>query len=51
MEQTSFFIVNRLQRGISKTVHDTDIIPIGLSIIHHETFEIGVCIQTLAGCA
>jgi hypothetical protein len=51
MEQTSLFIVNHLHRGISKTVHDSDIIPIGMSIIRHETFEIGVCIPTLAGCA
>jgi hypothetical protein len=42
MEQASSFLVNHFHKGISKIVHDTDNIPIGMCIIHHETFEIGV---------
>jgi hypothetical protein len=42
MEQTSLFLVNHLHRGISKTVHNMNIIPIGMCIIHHGPFEIGV---------
>jgi hypothetical protein len=43
MEQASSFPVNHLHRGISKIVHDTNNIPIGMCIIHYEPFEIGVC--------
>ncbi len=43
MEQASLFLVNHLHRSISKTVHDTDNILIGMCTIYHEPFEIGVC--------
>jgi hypothetical protein len=43
MEQASSFLVNHLHRNISKTIHDMNNIPIGMCIIHHEPFEIGVC--------
>jgi hypothetical protein len=43
MEQVSSFLVNHLHKGISRLVHETDIIPIGLCTIYHEPFEIRVC--------
>ncbi len=42
MEQASLFLVNHLHRGISRTVHNTNIIPIDLCTTRHEPFEIGV---------
>jgi hypothetical protein len=46
MQQASLFLINHVHRRISKTVHDTNNIPIGLCIICHEPFEIGVCKTT-----
>jgi hypothetical protein len=43
MEQASSLLVNHLHIGISRIVYDMDNIPIGLCIIRHEPFEIGVC--------
>jgi hypothetical protein len=43
MEQTSLFLVNHLHTSISRTIHDTDNIPIKMCIIRYEPFEIRIC--------
>jgi hypothetical protein len=42
LEQASLLLVNHLHIVISRTVHNTNNIPIGLCIICHEPFEIRV---------
>jgi hypothetical protein len=42
MEQTTLLLVNDLHKNISKIVHNTINILIGMCYIHHEPFEIGV---------
>jgi len=47
MEEASLFLVNHLHKNISRTVHDTCNIQIGMCTICHEPFEIGVCTTKL----